>query len=129
MSYGSLPPHRGQWRAWYARLCDLSKHYHERKDEAGQLVRHLLREMDALWVFLLEHGVETTTNRSERILRFAVMWRKRSQGTNSDKGSRWVERILSLTETCRLQARSTYAVLVDAVRCSFHGHLPETDWL
>jgi hypothetical protein len=32
--------------------------------------------MDALWIFLLEHGVETTNNRSERALRFAVMWRK-----------------------------------------------------
>jgi transposase len=123
------PPTGGQWRAWYARLCDLINRYHERQDEAGQLVRHLLREMDALWVFLLEHGVETTNNRSERALRFAVMWRKRSQGTNSDKGSRWVERILSLKETCRLQARSTYAVLVDAVRCSFHGQLPNTTWL
>ncbi|RPJ37724.1 MAG: IS66 family transposase, partial [Planctomycetaceae bacterium] len=123
------PPTGGQWRAWYARLCDLITHYHEHKNEAGQLVRHLLREMDALWVFLLEHGVETTTNRSERAWRFAVMWRKRSQGTNSDKGSRWVERLLSLQETCRLQARSTYAVLVDAVRCSFYGQLPDTAWL
>jgi transposase len=123
------PPTGGQWRAWYARLCDLITRYHEHKNEAGQLVRHLLREMDALWVFLLEHGVETTNNRSERALRFAVMWRKRSQGTNSDKGSRWVERILSLKETCRLQARSTYAVLVDAVRCYFHGQLPDTAWL
>jgi transposase len=123
------PPTGGQWRAWYARLCDLITHYHEHKNAAGQLVRHLLREMDALWVFLLEHGVETTTNRSERAWRFAVMWRKRSQGTNSDKGSRWVERLLSLQETCRLQARSTYAVLVDAVRCSFYGQLPDTAWL
>jgi transposase len=123
------PPTGGQWRAWYARLCDLIHRYHDQQDEAGQLVRHLRREMDALWVFLIEHGVETTKNRAERALRFAVMWRKRSQGTNSDKGSRWVERILSLKETCRLQARSTYAVLVDAIRCSFHGQRPDTTWL
>jgi transposase len=123
------PPTGGQWRAWYARLCDLINCHHDRKDEAGQLVRHLLREMDALWVFLLEHGVETTNNRAERALRFAVMWRKRCHGTNSDKGKRWVERILSLKETCRLQARSTYAVLVDAVRSYFHEQLPNTAWL
>jgi transposase len=59
------PPTGGQWRAWYARLCDLIDRYHDRKDEAGQLVRHLLREMDALWIFLFEHGVETTNNRAE----------------------------------------------------------------
>jgi transposase len=123
------PPTGGQWRAGYARLCDRINRYHARQNEAGQLVRPLLREMDALWVFLLAHGVATTNNRSERAWRFAVMWRKRSQGTNSDKGSRWVERILSLKETCRLQARSTYAVLVDAVHCSFHGQLPNTTWL
>ena len=123
------PPTGGEWRAWYARLCALINRYHDRKDEAGKLVRHLLREMDALWVFLLEHGVETTNNRAERALRFAVMWRKRSHGTKSDKGSRWVERILSLKETCRLHARSTYAVLVDAVRCYFHGLLPDMSWL
>jgi transposase len=123
------PPSGGQWRAWYARLCDLIHRYHACTNEAGQLVRHLLRELDALWVFLIEHGVETTNNRAERALRFAVMWRKRSQGTNSDKGARWVERILSLKETCRLPARSTYAVLVDALRCSFHGQLPDTTWL
>jgi hypothetical protein len=50
-----------------------------------------------------------------RALRFGVLWRRRSYGTASSKGNRWVERILSLKETCRLQARSTYAVLVDAV--------------
>lgn len=60
------PPRGGQWRAWYARLCDLITRYQNRKDEAGQLVRHLLRAMAALWGFLLEHGVETTKNRSER---------------------------------------------------------------
>ena len=45
------------------------------------------------------------------------------------KGARWVERILSLKDTWRLQARSTYAVLVDAVRCYVHGQLPNTAWL
>jgi hypothetical protein len=103
--------------------------YYAHKDEARQLLRHLLREMDALWVFLLDHGVETTKNRAERTLRFAVTWCKRSQGTVTAKGSRWGERSLPLKETCRLQARSTYAVLVDAVRCSFHGQLPNTAWL
>jgi hypothetical protein len=39
------------------------------------------------------------------------------------------ERLLSLKETCRLQARATSAVLVDAVRGSFHSQLPDTPWL
>ena len=55
------------------------------------MTRRLQREMASLWVFLCEHGVEPTNNRAERALRFAVMWRKGSSGTQSDKGNRWVE--------------------------------------
>jgi transposase len=50
-------------------------------------------------------------------------------GTASTKGNRWVERILSLKETCRLQARATYAVLVDAVSSCFHGQPPDLSWI
>jgi transposase len=125
----TAPPTGGEWRAWYARLCKLIDQYHERQDDAGKFVRRLLREMDSLWVFLAHHGVEPTNNRAERALRFGVLWRKRSQGTASGKGNRWVERILSLKETCRLQARSTYTMLVEAVTGFFHGQQPDLSWI
>jgi transposase len=125
----TAPPTGGEWRAWYARLCKLIDQYHDRQDDAGKFVRRLLREMDSLWVFLTQHGVEPTNNRAERALRFGVLWHKRSHGTASDKGNRWVERILSLKETCRLQARPTYAVLVDAVTSFFHGQHPDLSWI
>jgi transposase len=64
-----------------------------------------------------------------RALRFGVQWRKRSLGTASDKGNRWVERILSLKETCRLRAVSTYPVLVDAMTSLFTGQQPHLAWL
>lgn len=123
------PPTGGEWRAWYARLCKWIGQYHERSDEAGRFARRVLREMDSLWVFLSHQGVEPTNNRSERALRFGVQWRKRSLGTASDKGNRWVERILSLKETCRLRAVSTYQVLVDAISSCFRGHQPDLAWL
>jgi transposase len=125
----TAPPTGGEWRAWYARLCHLIDQYHNRQDDAGKLARRLLREMDSLWVFLAQHGVEPTNNRAEGALRFGVLWRKRSLGTASDKGNRWVERILSLKETCRLRSVSTYHVLVDAVASFFHGHQPDLAWL
>jgi len=125
----TVPPVGGEWRAWYARLCKLIDQYHDRRDDAGRLVRRLLREIDSLWVFLAHYGVELTNNRAERALRFGVLWRKRSLGTASEKGNRWVERILSLKETCRLQARATYAVLVDAVTGFCHGHQPHLSWI
>jgi transposase len=111
----TAPPTGGEWQAWYARLCKLIDQYHDRADEAGRFARRLLRELDSLWVFLAQRGVEPTNNRAERALRCGVLWRKRSLGTASDKGNRWVERMLSLKETCRLQVRSTYPVLVEAV--------------
>jgi transposase len=123
------PPTGGEWRAWYARLCKLIEQYHDRQDDAGRFARRLLREMDSLWVFLAHHGVEPTNNRAERALRFGVLWRKRSLGTASDKGNRWVERILSLRETCRLQAKSTYTVLAEALTSFFHGQVPDLSWI
>ena len=123
------PPTGGEWRAWYARLCKLIHQYHERSDEAGRFARRLLREMESLWVFLWHHWVQPTNNRRVGALRGGVQWRQRSLGTASDKGNRWVERILSLKETCRLRAVSTYHVLVDAVSSFFHGQQPDLAWL
>jgi transposase len=40
-----------------------------------------------------------------------------------------VERILSLRETCRLQAKSTYSVLVEAMTSLFHAHQPDLSWI
>jgi transposase len=85
--------------------------------------------MDSLWVFLAQQGVTPTNNRAERALRFGVLWRKRSLGTASAKGNHWVERILSLKETCRLHTRATYTVLVDALTRFFHGQQPDLSWI
>ena len=85
--------------------------------------------MASRWVLLAQPGVEPTNNRAERALRFGVLWRKRSLGTASEKGNHWVERILALRETCRLQARSTYTVLVDAVASLFKGQQPDLSWM
>jgi transposase len=121
-------PTGGERRAWYARLCKVIKPYHDGTDDAGRFARRLLRAMDALWGFLAQQGMEPTNTRAERALRFGVLWRKRSQGTASTKGNRWVERILSLKETCRRQARSTYSVLVDAVTQFFRDQQPALAW-
>jgi transposase len=123
------PPSGGQWQAWYARFCRLLDRYQQRADDAGRLVRRLAREMASLWVFLREHGVDPTNNRAERGLRFGVLWRKTSHGTDSDAGNRWVERTLSLRHTCRQLGQSTFGVLVDAVTSLFQGRQPNLAWL
>jgi transposase len=123
------PPNVGQWRAFYARLSRLISENHDRKDEAGRFARRLLREMDSLWVFLEVKGVEPTNNRGERAIRFGVLWRKRSQGTASEKGNRWVERIISLKQTCSLRSVPTFPVLVDAMKAYFKEQEPDLAWI
>ena len=123
------PPTQGQWNAFYARLIRLISIYEDRKDDAGRFVRRLHREIECLWTFLVEEGVAPTNNHAERMLRFAVLWRKRSYGTRSDKGNRWVERILSLRQTCRLRNKRTYPVLVDAMGAYFKEQSPDLAWI
>ena len=127
--WAQAPPTAGAVQTWYARMVRQLNQYRARKDEAGTLARTLEREMGALWTFVVEQGVEPTNNRAERALRFAVLWRKISQGSYNAKGDRWVERILSLRETCRLRGIPTFPVLVEAVTCSFHGQTPEVSWI
>ena len=123
------PPTTGQWNAFYARFVGLLFQTRERTDDAGILARTLLKELDHLWLFLEVHGVAPTNNLAERMIRFGVLWRRRSQGTASEKGDRWVERILTVRQTCRLRSVATYAVLVDAVEASFFGRAPDLSWL
>ena len=110
-------------------MVHLLAQYRQRRDEAGTLARTLDYELGALWTFVVEEGVEPTNNRAERALRFAVLWRKIMQGTYNEKGDRWVERILSVRETCRLRRRPTFPVLVEAVMCYFNGQHPNVSWI
>ena len=123
------PPSTGEWNAFYARLIRLISLHHDREDEAGVFARRLAKEIKSLWVFLEYEGVSPTNNHAERMLRFAVLWRIRSQGTASKKGERWVERILSLRQTCRLSGRKTYPVLIDALNSYFKEQLPDLTWI
>jgi transposase len=122
-------PRNGEWVAFYARFMRLIGLYQDRKDEVGQLVRLLRRELDHLWLFLEEEGVSPTNNHAERTLRYAVLWRKRSFGTRVEKGNRFVERILSVRQTCRLQGKRVYPVLVDAMHAFMHGTEPDLTWI
>jgi transposase len=78
--------------------------------------KELWEHRERLWVFVDVEGVEPTNNAAERSLRHAVIWRKLSFGTQSAAGSRFVERMLTVIETCRRQDRDVFAWLVEAVQ-------------
>jgi transposase len=82
----------------------------------GSLCEELVKHRAWLWTFVDHDGVEPTNNAAEQALRHAVIWRKVSFGTQSASGSRFVERMLSVIETCRRQGRNVFAWLVDAVK-------------
>jgi len=77
--------------------------------------RELLRLWPALWTFLEVAGVEPTNNAAERALRPAVLWRKGSFGTQSDRGDRFAERILTVAATCTQQGGDLLEYLTAAV--------------
>ena len=72
-----------------------------------------------LWTFTKVKGIEPTNNAAERALRPAVIYRKLSFGTQSASGSRFIERILTVSETCRIQKRSPYDYLVETMEAHF----------
>ena len=75
----------------------------------------------ALWTFARIDGVEPTNNFIERLLRRAVLWRKRSFGCWSEAGCRFVERILTVVQTRRLQDQKVLDYLHDALRAHRAG--------
>jgi transposase len=127
--WAKKPPDKDQWTDFYSRLLLLLMLHEGADNDAGYLARSIAREIESLWVFLEEHGVEPTNNRAERALRFAVLWRKRSYGTQSDKGNRWVERILSLKQTCRIKAIPVFPILVNAIDAYFKEQKPDLQWI
>jgi len=91
---------------------------------AGALCGNLLDSWPALWTFAHVDGVEPTNNAAERALRPAVLWRKGSFGTQSEDGSRFVERILTVAATCKQQGRGLLDFLVAATTAARLGLPP-----
>jgi transposase len=81
--------------------------------DLARLCATILDIWPTLWNFTDHPAAEATNNRAERALRHAVLWRKTSNGTQTDAGERFVERILSIRETCRLNDQPLHDYLVD----------------
>jgi transposase len=85
------------------------------------LCRSLDNHWPALWTFVETEGVEPTNNAAERGLRHAVIYRKTCFGNQTDTGARFIERMLSITLTCRLQRLSLFAYLTHALQATTRG--------
>ncbi|MFO0888001.1 MAG: IS66 family transposase [Isosphaeraceae bacterium] len=81
----------------------------------------ILKVEEGLWTFAAVKGIEPTNNAAERALRFAVIWRRISGGTDSQRGSRFVERTLSVVGTCRQQGRNVLEYLTSCFEADHQG--------
>jgi transposase len=108
-----------------ARLGRLLRRGEESPDrKAAGLCRELSKWWSALWTFARVDGVEPTNNVAERALRPAVLWRKGSFGSDSEAGSRFAERLLTVVASCRQQGRPLLAFLVAAGEAALRGSPP-----
>ena len=78
--------------------------------------RNILSYGPALWHFLETDNIEPTNNLAERLLRTIAIWRKTSFGTQSKAGSLYMERIMTVVATCKLQGRNILDYLTQAVK-------------
>ena len=92
--------------------------------QAETLCWQLKKHWDALWTFARVEGVEPTNNAAERALRPAVLWRKGSFGTQSQRGSRFAEEMLTVAASCRQQGRNLLSFLVEACKAALLGTSP-----
>jgi transposase len=84
------------------------------------LAKRLANYGESYFRFITEPGVEPTNNLAEQAIRFVVIDRLITQGTRSETGDRWCERIWTVIATCAQQGRSVFEYLEAAVMAYFH---------
>ena len=110
----ALTWHDGHGRELHDRLMDAVEAGERcRTPELAGLCARVLDIWPTLWNFTDHPDAEATNNCAERALRHAVLWRKSAGGTQTEAGDRFVERILSIRETCRLNQQPLHDYLVD----------------
>jgi|SRR3989339_4594 len=91
---------------------------------ARNMARRFANHGEAYFQFITTPGMEPTNNIAEQAVRFVVIDRLITQGTRSEKGRRWCERIWSVMATCAIQNRSPFTFLLDAINSFFAGEAP-----
>lgn len=83
---------------------------------------NILEHAAALWLFVDRDDVEPTNNHAERELRAFVLWRKRSFGTQSDRGNLFAERLMTVVHTARKQNKNVLAFVTACCKAGREGH-------
>lgn len=117
-----------QWETFQRRMPKLQKRVESLLKKGahfdgklGGKCREILKHKKYLWTFARDRRMEPTNNFAERIVRQGVLWRKSSFGTQSERGARYVERVLTVCATCHLQGRSVIKYLRNVCHCHLNG--------
>ncbi len=89
--------------------------------EALPLEERFYRDTESYFRFITEPRVEPTNNLAEQAIRFVAIHRRLTQGTRSEDGRRWCERIFTVVQTCGQQGRSVFEFLCAAVAAHFRS--------
>jgi transposase len=84
------------------------------------LAKRLSKHGESYFRFVTTPGLAPTNNLAEQAIRFVVIDRLVTQGTRSEKGDRWCERIWTVIASCAQQGRSVFDYLYQAVQAYFH---------
>jgi transposase len=120
------------WTAFRESIENLRPHVVARLQEGAECpvqalagrCREILELEPALWTFAYVEGVEPTNNAAELRIRHGVMWRNTSFGTDSPNGSRFVERILTVVTTLRMQGRNVLDYVTAVCEAALLGTAP-----
>lgn len=97
----------------------LGRHYLKDK-QLRSLAHTFILQPQAVWRFVEMEGVEPTNNLAERDLRPAVIWRKTSLFTQSERGNRYAERMLTVVSTCKKQKKNVFRMLTQTIDDALH---------
>ena len=84
----------------------------------------LLKRWNSLFTFIYHEGVEPTNNLAERLIRAGVLSRKISYCTRSKNGQFLRARLLTISQTCRMQKRNSLEFFRGAIHAKRNNLTP-----
>ncbi len=117
----AAPDFQSQLEAARAQVLRLGTHNVPATRASQNLAKRFEAHGESYFRFITTPGVGPTNNLAEQAIRFVVIDRLITQGTRSERGNRWCERIWTVLATCHQQGRSVFAYLEAAVSAWFQG--------
>jgi transposase len=125
--------YRDKYKNWFRRMkqhqrliLKLAWHRLPKDDNDAWNIAVRLWNEEASYFRFIESDLPATNNLCEQSIRRVVLNRKVTQGTRSDWGNRWWERIWSVLATCEQQGKSVMDFLKSCMNALIHGLSPPT---